>query len=130
MNDKYELLTDDTVTIPAGKTLYRIRALTSLRNVAKGDLGGYIAAEANLEVSGDAWVSGDAQVSGDAWVFGDAQVSGGAHDRGRLYIGTLNAGECEQFEQAAAREGVSVREALDSLVRDYAQLHAPHSVKA
>lgn len=118
MNDKYELLTDDTVTIPAGKTLYRIRALTSLRNVAKGDLGGYIAAEANLEVSGD------------AWVFGDAQVSGGAHDRGRLYIGTLNAGECEQFEQAAAREGVSVREALDSLVRDYAQLHAPHSVKA
>ena len=64
-----------------GKTLFQIKAEISFRNVNKGDLGGYIEKEKNLNqdgdawVSGDAWVYGDAQVYGDAWVYGDAQVS-------------------------------------------------------
>jgi len=38
MQKKYELLPDDTVTTPCGKTLYRICALRDIReNVKKGD---------------------------------------------------------------------------------------------
>ena len=62
---KYELLIDDTIDV-FGVTLFRIKALISFGNVAKGDLGGYVEKEGNLSHSGDAWVSGDAEVYGDA----------------------------------------------------------------
>nr|DAP05810.1 MAG TPA: Putative transferase, nesg, ydcK, Structural Genomics.38A [Caudoviricetes sp.] len=74
---KYELLIDDTIDV-FGVTLFRIKALISFGNVAKGDLGGYVEKEGNLSHSGDAWVSGNARVSGDALVYGDALVSGDA----------------------------------------------------
>lgn len=108
MNNKYEL-TDETVTAWNGVTLHRIKAKRDFANVTAGDLGGYIERESNLAVSGDARVSGD------------------AHGHGSLYIGTLSSDECEQFEQAAATQGVTVRQALDMMARDYAQLHAPKS---
>ena len=75
-NDKYKL-TKETMEV-FGETLYRIEALKDFGNVSKGDKGGYIKAEANLSVSGDAWVSGNAGVSGDACVSGNASVSGNA----------------------------------------------------
>lgn len=76
---KYELLKEDTVTTPSGKTLYRIKALVAIGLLASpGDLGGYIENTKNLDMSGDAWVCGDAQVYGNAWVYGDARVSGNA----------------------------------------------------
>ena len=68
---KYELLIDDTIDV-FGVTLFRIKALISFGNVAKGDLGGYVKKEGNLSHSGNAWVSGDAMVSGDAEVSGNA----------------------------------------------------------
>ena len=72
---KYELLQEDTVTTPSGKTLYRIKALVAIGLlVSPGDLGGYIENTKNLDMSGDAWVSGDARVYGDARVSGDARV--------------------------------------------------------
>ena len=78
---KYEL-TNETITIDNGKTLYRIRALVDIEafGVTIGDLGGYIEKEENLSHSGDAWVSDDARIYGDAvvydnaWVYGDAVV--------------------------------------------------------
>ena len=59
----YEL-TDQTTVASNGTTLYRIRALRDLpwHGVTAGDLGGYVEGVDNL--SGDAWVSGDAMVSG------------------------------------------------------------------
>ena len=107
MSDKYEL-TEITLSPFA---LRRIKALRDIpkQNVKAGDFGGYIERESNLDVSGDAWVYGD------------------EHDHGFLYLGTLSADECEQFEQAAATQGVTVRQALDMMARDYAQLHAPKS---
>jgi carbonic anhydrase/acetyltransferase-like protein (isoleucine patch superfamily) len=78
---KYEFVPGDEIVIAPGRTVKRIRALVAIAifGVAPGELGGYIESEANLsQVSGDAWVSGDAQVSGNAWVSGDAQVSGNA----------------------------------------------------
>ena len=93
-NDKYEFTGE--VKVEFGITLKRIRAKASFGIVAKGEIGGWIQAKANLRVSDNAWVSdnarvfgnarvsgnarvfGDARVSGNAWVFGDAWVSGDA----------------------------------------------------
>lgn len=76
---KYELVTDDTITID-GVVLTRIRALIDItsHNVKVGDLGGYIENETNLCPRGDCWVSGDARVSGDAQVFRNAFIAGDA----------------------------------------------------
>jgi hypothetical protein len=70
---KYELVSDLT-TDANGKTLYRIRALTSFSDVKAGDLGGWIEKEDCLSQFGDAWVYDDAEVGGDARVSGDARV--------------------------------------------------------
>ena len=81
---KYELLKNDTITAPNGKTLYRIKALIDFGVVLAGSLGGYIEKEDNLAHSGNAWVFGNAEVFGnacvsdDAWVSGNARVSGDA----------------------------------------------------
>ena len=68
---KYELLKNDTITAPNGKTLYRIKALIDFDVVVAGSLGGYIEKEDNLAHSGNAWVFGNARVSGDALVSGN-----------------------------------------------------------
>ena len=76
-NKKYEF-TGETKTF-CGVTLRRIRALVTIIGVVNaGDAGGLIESEKNLQVSGDAWVSGDARVYGNAWVCGDARVFGNA----------------------------------------------------
>ena len=76
-NKKYEF-TGETKTF-CGVTLRRIRALVTIIGVVNaGDAGGLIESEKNLQVYGDAWVSGNAQVYGDALVSGNAQVSGNA----------------------------------------------------
>ena len=85
---KYELLKNDTITAPNGKTLYRIKALIDFGVVLAGSLGGYIEKEDNLAHSGNAWVYGDALVSDNAQVYGDAQVYGNA----RVYGDALVSG--------------------------------------
>ena len=81
---KYELLKNDTITAPNGKTLYRIKALIDFGVVVATERGGYIEKEDNLAHTGNAWVSGNARVSdnarvsGNAWVSGDARVYGDA----------------------------------------------------
>ena len=79
---KYELLKNDTVTAPNGKTLYRIKSLINFGVVVAGSLGGYIEKEDNLAHSGNAWVYGNAQVYGNARVYGNALVSGDAQVSG------------------------------------------------
>jgi hypothetical protein len=87
---KYELTTETKIHF--GTTLYRIKALTTFGNVEKGELGGFIEKESNLDQYGNAWVSGDAKVygnarvSGDAEVFGDAEVSGDARVFGNAEV--------------------------------------------
>ena len=75
---KYELLKNNTITAPNGKTLYRIKALIDFGVVVAGSLGGYIEKEDNLTHTGNAWVYGDARVYGDAEVSGNARVYGDA----------------------------------------------------
>ena len=57
---KFEL-TNETIEV-YGRTLFRIKALTTFANVSEGDLGGYIEKEDNLSQVGNAWVYGNARV--------------------------------------------------------------------
>ena len=76
MNKKY-ILTKNTKEV-FGKTLYQIEALVSFGSVVKGELGGFIEKEENLsQVSGNAWVYGDARVSGNAQVYGELRLLAG-----------------------------------------------------
>ena len=85
---KYEFVEGDTIQ-HNGRTLRRIRAIVAIGlSVASGELGGYIESEENLsQVSGNAWVYGNARVYGDAQVYGDARVYGNAQVSGdaRVY---------------------------------------------
>ena len=70
-----------------GKTLFQIKAEMSFGSIVKGELGGYIEKEENLaQVSGNAWVYGDARVYGDAWVYGNARVYGDAQVYGNAWV--------------------------------------------
>ena len=69
-----------------GITLFQIKAEKDFKDVGKGELGGFIEKEENLDQDGNAWVYGDAWVYGNAWVYGDAQVSGNAQVSGKLKL--------------------------------------------
>ena len=76
-NKKFKLRRDLNVEV-CGVTLFRIEATEDIekRGVKTGDIGGYVEKEENL--SGDAWVYGNARVYGDAEVCGNARVYGDA----------------------------------------------------
>ena len=71
-----------------GVTLHRIRAVADIAalGITAGTLGGWIEGEKNLQVCGNAWVSGDARVYGDARVSGDARVYGNARVSGDVWV--------------------------------------------
>lgn len=58
---KYEL-TEETIEYK-GRILRRVKSIESTKFAAEGSIGGFVESENNL--SGDAWVYGDAEVSGD-----------------------------------------------------------------
>ena len=82
---KFELTSETRVHL--GKTLYRIKALISFRNVSAGDLGGFVEKEENLDQSGNAWVCDNAMVYGNAWVSGNAWVCDNARVYGNARVG-------------------------------------------
>ena len=82
MIKKFELDLSTKITV-FGVELFRIKALISFGNVKKGEFGGYVEKEENLNHSGNAWVYGDARVYGDAWVYGNAEVYGDARVSGK-----------------------------------------------
>ena len=87
-DSKYEFVAGDSKVIAPGRVVKRIRALVAIAsfNVSPGDLGGYIEAKKNLQVSGNAWVYGDARVYGDAQVYGNARVCGDAQVYGDAQV--------------------------------------------
>ena len=91
-NMKYEFVEGDERVVAPGVVVKRIRALVAISAtffapaVAPGDMGGYVQSEANLMVSGSAWVYGNAWVYGDAQVSGDAQVYGNARVYGNAQV--------------------------------------------
>ena len=94
MSKKYKL-TDETISLN-GATLYRIEALKDFGEIKKGDKGGFIESENNLEHEGDAWVSDDACVYNNARVYGNARVS----DNSRVYGNSLVYGNAQVYGNA------------------------------
>jgi hypothetical protein len=81
MKKKFELIGE-----PNGYGLRQIKYLRDLPGINKGDLGGWMEKEENLDQEGDARVSGNARVFGDARVYGDAWVSGDARVFGNARV--------------------------------------------
>ena len=90
--EKKFILTDKFVINSFGIKLFQIKCTKSFKYAQKGDFGGYVEKEGNLDqendawVSGNAWVSGDARVSGNAWVSDNARVSGDAWVSGNARV--------------------------------------------
>ena len=95
MNAKFSL-TNNT-KIWRGITLFQIKAEASFGAITKGELGGYIEKEANLSVSGNAWVYGDAMVYGNAWVYGDARICAKASFTNGWFIGGDDSGKITEI---------------------------------
>ena len=92
MTKKYEILTDDFITVDDIK-LYRIRALKDFGDVKTGELGGFIENESNLSHEGLAWVYHDARVFGNARVCDNARVFGNV----RVYGNALVCGNAKVY---------------------------------
>jgi carbonic anhydrase/acetyltransferase-like protein (isoleucine patch superfamily) len=75
---KYEFIESEKTTLDNGTILTRIRALRDFKYVKAGDLGGWLQSEANLDHSGDAWVTDNASVCDIARISGNALISGNA----------------------------------------------------
>lgn len=73
---KFELTTESIYLL--GIKLFRIKALVTFGCVKKGELGGFVEKEENLDHTGSAWIFGNAKVYGNARVYRDARVSGNA----------------------------------------------------
>ena len=72
------ILTDKFVINSFGIKLFQIKCTKSFKYAQKGDFGGYVEKEGNLDQKNDAWVSGNARVFGNARVSSNARVSGDA----------------------------------------------------
>jgi hypothetical protein len=94
---KFELTTE-FITNFLGIKLFRIKALVKFGDVKKGELGGFVEKEENLEHYGNAWVYGDAQVYGNAKVSGNqmyATIKGfGSNYRDTTFFVTKDGNVC------------------------------------
>lgn len=73
VNQKYKLV-DRRYFEDINKTLYQIEALYDFGYVKKGERGGWIESESNLDAKGNAWICENAKVYGNARVFEDAEI--------------------------------------------------------
>ncbi len=114
-----------------GRTLKQIVCITASAPITVGEVGGWIESEKNLSqvsgnawvygnaqvygnarVSGDAWVYGNARVSGDAWVYGNARVSGDAWVYGDARV----SGDAWVYGNASATKKVQTIESIHYIV--------------
>lgn len=84
---KFELTTESIYLL--GIKLFRIKALVTFGCVKKGELGGFVEKEENLDHTGSAWLYGNAKVYGNALVHGDEEVSGNAEVSGNQMHATV-----------------------------------------
>jgi len=116
-NLKYEFVEGDEIVIESGRTLKRIRLLTTLPNfLPAGTIGGYIESEKSLSKYGNSWVYDNACVYDNARVCDDACVSGRARifesarifDRARIFESALVYGNSCVSDDAQLSENVRV----------------------
>jgi carbonic anhydrase/acetyltransferase-like protein (isoleucine patch superfamily) len=93
---KYEMTTE-TMVMPNGETLSRIRALKDFDSVKAGEYGGFICHELNLSQYDNCWIGKRAFVYENAVVYGDAKI----YDYASVY-GSARICERAQISGAAA----------------------------
>lgn len=99
--EKKFILTDKFVINSFGIKLFQIKCTKSFKYAQKGDFGGYVEKEGNLDQKNDAWVSGNARVFGNARVSGDAWVSGNADiENDNEHCGFDGFGSCNRHTHA------------------------------
>ena len=98
------------------KVLFGV-TLKRIKRDDTGEVGGWIEKDANLSVSGNAWVSGNAQVFGDALVSGNAQVFGNAQVSGdaRVFGNAQVSGDARVFGAISIMTGVYLAVAVACL---------------
>lgn len=99
LNTKYEFAASKKIN---GVQMNQIRALKSFGNVKKGDLGGWIQAENNLDWDDNCWVYGSGLVYGGGSVADNAKVEQFAEVFGSASVGgqAVISGEAEVFENS------------------------------
>jgi len=138
-NKKFTFVIGETKTVIGsdGKehTLYRIKANRDLVLadggivVHKGDLGGFIEKEENLDKNSNAWVFDDAMIYEDAHVTGDAgvgekaQVYGSAQISGKAWV----FGNAQVYEYAVVSNLAGVSDDAkvhgETVVEGFANVH-------
>ena len=88
--EKKFILTDKFVINSFGIKLFQIKCTKSFKYAQKGDFGGYVEKEGNLDQENDAWVSSNARVSGDARVSGNAEIDNNNKHCGFDCFGSAN----------------------------------------
>lgn len=81
-NDKYQ--TTGETKVVEGRVVYRIKALRDIDwwHIKKGDLGGFVKSELNLDTEDDSWIQQDgcvkdtARVEGHSCIFGKSVICG------------------------------------------------------
>lgn len=108
-NKKYEL-TDESMKLPNGVTVYRIKALRDFADVKEGQLGGFVQSEYNLSHAGSAWVFDDAKVFDRACVMGNA----------RVYKTATVKGHARVIGDATVIDGATVTD--DAVISEFAKV--------
>lgn len=88
MEKKKYQIRHDLIKQVNGRTLYRIEALRSFKNVKKWELGGYVESEDNLAQEGDCWVYDYACAFEHCHVEDNAMVCDNAMVFGKTIVGT------------------------------------------
>lgn len=119
---KYELLYDDYKVISDFSKVYRIKALKSFADVKVGDIGGYIAVEANLDHAGECWVYDDGIICGNAKLRNDAQVRNNAQMRDNVIVfhRAVLKDRAMAVDHAQVYDDACMKD--DSVISDYAWL--------
>lgn len=102
MQNKY-ILTNDVI-VHCGVKLHRIKALRDFSDVKKGDLGGYIEKEKNLDHDGECWVADDAKVYNKARVSQNAVIS----DTAFVFEGAMVLGNAKVKDDSKVFAGAGV----------------------
>lgn len=86
ISKKYRLDKKDSIT-HNGHTLYRIVALRTFRGVSRGEKGGYVESEKNLDHDGNSWIFNDAKAYGDAIVCNHARLFNNSEAFDNAFLG-------------------------------------------
>lgn len=125
MNKKYELVEESATDNGYENTiLYRIRACRDIPkwNIKKGDIGGYVESEMNLDQHGECWIADDAEVLDNAFVTGNALISDTALISGNAYVGddAKVSGKCFVYGNAKVFGNSMIQDNAE--VYDYAKI--------